>query len=63
MKKKLSKEELTKTWMRFFEKQVIEQCPEFSGKIEWPSAYNYFYQGLTTQEAAKRYLEARKNET
>ena len=44
-------------WMSAFEDTALKTNPEFSGKIDWTTAVYYYGAGLTTEEAAKRYIE------
>jgi hypothetical protein len=43
-------------WLADFNDAVITQMPSLSGRIEWPSALHFYYNGVSAQDAAARYV-------
>ena len=47
-------------WMARFADAVVTLEPRHAGRIEWPSAKHFYYEGRQPQEAAAQYVDNRK---
>ena len=56
---RLSNARRRQLWMQQFSRLVLEQRPEFAGRLEWPDATYYYLQGYAAGVATEKYLAAR----
>lgn len=46
-------------WLARFSDAVLTIDTRHAGRIEWPSAKHFYFEGLTVADAAKRYTDNR----
>ena len=46
-------------WLARFADAVVAIDARHAGRIEWPSAKHFYFEGLAVDDAAKRYTENR----
>lgn len=49
-------------WLNQFSDAVVSLEPKHAGRIEWPSALHFFYQGMDAAEAAQLYVRNRETQ-
>ena len=52
----ISRETKRAMWMAEFENAIVNRYPALSGRVRWPGATHLFNTGMTSKDAADRYL-------
>jgi hypothetical protein len=46
-------------WLAEFADGVVTTAPALAGRIDWPTAKHFYFEGMSVAEAVARYLEGR----
>ena len=55
----LTKAQRMAAWMSEFSDLVATAAPALAGRIDWPTAKHFYFEGMTPADAAARYVEGR----
>lgn len=59
----MTKAQRAAEWKAAFSDAVLTADPRHAGRIEWPSADHFYFQGMTPTEAAALYIKNRQEPT
>mgnify|MGYP007037431101 CR=1 FL=1 len=62
MKRYSNKADRKAAWLAATEDMITKLKPSTAGKLEWDSLLHFYYSGLSSDEAAHKYVSARCDE-